>query len=428
MFNKVVGALVAAIACGSMATAQLRYDKEYEGITYHPDLWKDPVAGLRERIESGEVELTEQPSSGYLTALLDELDIPVSSQSLVFTKTSVQRRLISPRTPRALYFSDDVYVAWVPESRSLEIIAIDPTLGPVFYTLDRPSEESPDFEPQTFLCLRCHDSYSLSGGGVPRLLMGSMIPDAQGEQVFHEGWSLTSQETPIPERWGGWYVTGTHGDQTHMGNVFVKDQASVASLDSSAGANVVVLGDRFDVTPYLSGHSDIVALLVLEHQVHVQNAITRVSFDARTALARDPGGADAPSTETEVELDAMVETLVRALLFADEAPLGAPFRGTTSFASEFTARGPRDADGRSLRDFDLQERLFRFPLSYLIYADAFDALPEAVHLRIYGRLRAVLRAEPPHPLVERLGKDERSAVLEILEQTKEEFALFLTTP
>jgi hypothetical protein len=67
--------------------------------------------------------------------------------------------------------------------------------------------------------------------------------------------------------------------------------------------------------------------------------------------------------------------LLRSMLFSDEARLEAPMRGTSTFASEFAATGPRDSAGRSLKDLDLNHRLFRYPCSFLIYSDAFNALP-----------------------------------------------------
>jgi len=413
-------AAIGMVFCfGALATtghAQLRYDDEYEGISYRPELWADPVAALVNRIDAGEVELRADGPSRYLTSFLLALDVPLESQSLVFTKTSLQQRLISPATPRAIYFNDDVYVAWTQGSRALEITAVDPTVGPVFYTLTQLEGEPPVIEPKTFMCLRCHDSYSLTGGGVPRFLMGSMIPGPDGEQISHEGWSLTSQSTPIDERWGGWYVTGTHGEARHRGNLFLESAEAFTQLDLSAGANVTHLSEHVDLAPYPDEHSDIVALLVLEHQVQVQNLMTRVSFDARTLLARSARDGMTPEA-IDGELEEMIEPLMLAMLFVDEVGFDAPIRGTSGFTDAFTARGVAASDGRSLRDFDLERRLFRYPLSYLIHSSLFESLPEQVKLVFERRLQGVLQGSESNVTFGQLSEEDRRAIREILMDT-----------
>jgi hypothetical protein len=402
-----LGIAVAAVPPECSGGQRLRYDTEYESIHYSTAAPTDPVARLRMRLESGQTGLRFQPPNGYLASLLRELAIPVSSQILVFTKTSLQKGRISPATPRAIYFSDDAYVAWVQDSPVLEISAVDPNLGAVFYTLRQ--EESPRgaLERETFVCLQCHDSYSLTGGGVPRHLMGSGIPDPTGRLVSHEGWYLTDDRTPIAERWGGWYVTGRTGGQPHRGNIVAKDAAEAAALDFSSPADLASLEGRVDTRPYPGKHSDVVALLTLEHQVRVQNAITRVSWGTRTALHEaEKRGQPGPKVLTEIER--LAEPLVQALIFAGEAKLAGPIEGSSGFAEEFAARGPLDEKGRSLRQFDLKERLFRYPLSYLIYSESFDALPGVTKRYVARRL------------TEELGgsKDmDRRAALEILDAT-----------
>ncbi|HEY7698812.1 MAG TPA: hypothetical protein VIE88_10380 [Vicinamibacteria bacterium] len=384
------------IAAGQ-SVPRLRYDTEYPAIRYSSTVPSDRVSRLLRRIEAGEVRPSFDPERGYLDSLLRELDVPASSQILVFTKTSLQKGRISPETPRAIYFADDVYVAWVQGGPVLEISSVDPNLGAVFYTLEQTEGDRPGLERQTYVCLQCHDSFSLTGGGVPRHIMGSGIPDASGRLASHEGWSLTTDETPLEERWGGWYVTGTHPGERHMGNVFVKGDAAV---DCGEGANVTSLEKLVDTRPYLGKHSDIVALLVIEHQVHVQNLITRVNWDTRTALHR---AGSLPSGEIE----RLAEPLVRALLLLDEAPLHGPLTGTSGFAAEFARRGPRDSKGRSLRDLDLERRLFRHPVSYLIYSESFDALPQPTKAYVYRRIRE---------------DEDRKAAAEILDATKPDFA------
>ena len=406
--------LILALAAASTVT-QLRYDKEYPEIGYASSAPRDAIARLQQRIDTGGAQLKFEAPNGYLSSVLRELDIDVDSQILVFSKTSFQKGLIAPETPRAIYFTDDVYVAWVQESPSLEISTMAPELGAVFYTLEQAHNARPTFERQTFLCLRCHDSYSLTGGGVPRHIMGSGLPDASGRAAYHEGWYLTTEETPIDKRWGGFYVTGTHGSQSHLGNVFVKAGPGPgdddASVDFAAGANRTDLSELIDTGPYLGDHSDIVALMVIEHQVHVQNLITRVSWQARSASTSKP----------PKEIAEIAEPLVNAMLFAHEAELGAPIAGSSNFAETFVEKGPRDPKGRSLRELDLATRLFRYPCSYLIYSKAFDALPGEVKTYIYQRFREVLGGEDASQNFAHLSETDRAAIFDILAATKTDF-------
>ena len=419
----VVSAIFVPIAAS--AALQHRYDAEYESIQYSTTAPTDAVAQLQDRIAAGEVTLQLEAGSGYLTSLLRELGVDVDTQLLVFSKTSLQVSKISPQTPRAIYFNDSVYVAWVPGGR-VEISSVDARLGLVFYTLE---QRQPSFERHPIQCLQCHDTYALTGGGVPRNLVGSGLIDQSGALANHEGWFLTNDQTPIRRRWGGWYVTGTHGDQVHMGNVIIGSREPAASLDLSATGNIKDLANLVDTRPYVGGHSDIVALMVLEHQVHVQNVITRVSYDTRTALLNQKKhnrqlGLDEGflSEETASRVQSIAEPLVRALLMVDEAALTGVVTGTSGFTARFARLGPFDLEGRSLREFDLERRLFRYPCSYVIYSEAFDALPDVSKAYVYGRLREVLVGEDRSPAFAHLSPTDRREILEILELTKLEFA------
>ncbi len=404
------------------AAAQLPYDREYPTIPYATATPSDPVTRLAQRLETGDVTLEREGPSGYLASVLRELGIPVSSQMLVYSKTSLLTRLIWPETPRAIYFNDEVYVAWVPGSDGLEISAHDPGLGPVFYMLDSREGSGPQLRRQTGLCLQCHDSYSLTGGGVPRHILGSGLIDENGQLVSHEAWEVTTDETPIRRRWGGWYVTGTHGDQVHMGNLIVRDPAQI---DLAAGGNVTDLSGLLDTSPYLGSHSDIVALLVAEHQVHVHNLTTLLNYRTVTAIHADEQAGLRPgewSERTTGIVEGIGESLVRAMLFVDAPRFDDPIEGTSGFAADFARGGPTDARGRSLRDLDLDTRLFRYPLSYLIHSDAFDALPDPARAYVYRRIRQVLTGGDRRPGFAHLSEGDREAILSILEDTKPEFA------
>ena len=404
----------------TLATPQLPYDTEYPTIPYMTGETGDPVAALSRRLERGEVTLAREGPSAYLAAVLRELDIPISSQMLVFSKTSLLARLVWPETPRAIYFNDRVYVAWTPGSDGLEISAQDPELGGVFYSFEPGAEGGPGIRRQTGLCLQCHDSFSLTGGGVPRHIMGSGPTDENGQLASHELWQITTDTTPIRERWGGWYVTGTHGGQLHMGNVALGGGGADAL---TAGGNLTDLSELIDVTPYLGAHSDIVALLVAEHQVTVQNLITLLGYRVRTRLHIDqeaglPPGEMSPRTTRLVE--GLGESLVRALLFVGVPGFEAPIEGTSTFAADFEARGRRDAQGRSLRDLDLRARLFRYPLSYLIHSREYDALPAQARAYVRARLASILRGEEGGSDFGHLSQADREAILSILRDTKPE--------
>lgn len=389
------------LAMGVAVGAQMASIAEQDPIAYSKTAPKDAVAKLQQQIDSGEVTLAYDEAHGYLPAVLKALHVPVSSQGLVFSRTSLQVDRIAPWTPRAIYFNDDVYVGWVQGGPIMEVASADPALGGVFYTLSQQQTDHPKFERQTHACLQCHDSSS-STGGVPGFIMRSVVTDRYGYPVQADTGATTDQ-TPVEKRWGGWYVTGTMGNPPHMGNVFAPKLAhEIGNVQSYLAQNRLVsthdvtsLTDRFDVDPYLAPHSDAVALLVLAHQAAVHNLITLAGYEARV------GGG-----ELDARAKGVADRLANAMMFAKTAALPAPVKGTSNFAAEFQAMGPKDAQGRSLRDLDLNERIFKYPLSYLIYSDSFNALPASVKQHVYGRIRAEAPAD----------------VLQILRETKPDFA------
>lgn len=408
-----------------------RYDIEYPAIGYSTNRPEERIAALQRKIDAAEISLTFDAlddGRGYLDALLHALDINPDSQLLVFSKTSVNSAHIHPRQPRSIFFNDDTYVAWVPGAGMIEIASMDPELGPVFFVLEQSKSATPKFDRQTVQCLRCHDSLTLTGGGVPRFILGSGYINTRGDLVSHEGWILTDQETPLKFRWGGWYVTGSHGSQKHLGNIVVRDAASLQDLDSLRIGNLKTLDGLVETTNYPSDHSDIAAHLVIEHQVHVQNLIARVNYDVRTVLAKH-NSSDASdkqrssiTNETKTFIEETAETLVKAMLFADEAILSDAIVGSSDFAAQFENQGPSDQSGRSLRELDLRSRLFRYPLSYLVYSEAFDALPDIARNYVYKRFAEILLGGTEDELVAKLTSDERATIFNILSTTKPEFA------
>jgi hypothetical protein len=379
---------------------------EEDTIAYNKTAANGPIERLQQRIDEGKVKLKHQAAYGYLLSVLDELKVPTSSQMLVFSKTSFQRERISPSNPRAIYFSDDVYIGFVPGSPMLEISAADPKLGGVFYTLDQSAREKPRFV-RTDQCLECHATGKTMG--VPGHLVRSFETDESGVVDLKSGVSLVNHRTPFAERWGGWYVSGTHGDQIHRGNLIGSEAFEQQKAKPNYLGNLTNLSRFFDVSKLPGEHSDIAALMVLEHQTHMHNFITRLNYGARVALAQ----------YGHVKyLQSAVDAFLKYLLFTEEAELTEPVRGTSSFTQDFASVGPKDSKGRSLRDLDLRTRMFKYPCSYLIYSDAFDALPGPLKDTIYQRLFDILTDKDASPDFEAISRRSKRAILEILRETK----------
>lgn len=410
------------VAAGT-AHAQ-REDYERPPIDYLNAEVNDPVAQLARRIERGETKLQFDSRFGYLPAVLKELDVSVSSQTLVFSKTSLQLSRISPRTPRALYFNDEVYVGYCREGDVLELAATDAKQGATFYTLEQSSAKEPKFVRDRGGCLSCHATSRTQN--VPGYVVRSVFADPSGRPRLGSGTFTTDQRSPFNDRWGGWYVTGTHGSMRHMGNTISTDDER--TFDREPGANAADLSRYFRTEFYLSPHSDIVALMVMEHQTQMHNAITAANFETRQALHQSfqmnkvmnrPEGFISDSAQRRIASAA--DDLLRYLLMTDEFPLTDTVAGPTPFAEEFQSRGKRDAKGRSLRELDLRTRLFKYPCSYLIESPAFAALPTEVKTVVYGRLREILEGDDTSPEFAHLSPTMRQEIMEILEGTLPEF-------
>ena len=428
--------LICALACALLAqtspaadTVQ-RYEAEYPQIGYSDKPTHNAFFRLQQRLDKGEVKLEWRAPRGYLDSLLKALDIDPSSQSLVFSKTSLQIAWISERTPRAIYFDDETYVAWVDGAPSLELMAVDSVLGPVFYTLEnRNPVAAVKLDRETLRCLNCHDSFSLSGGGVPHFLMVSTNAGVEGDRAQRGASIDTTDSTPMRSRWGGWYVTGHDGNQPHLGNIVIRSQQDLDRIDSLRKPEIDTLKDVFDTQPYLTDKSDVVALVVLAHQVTVHNLITRANYKTRRFVGRDIDPAQNPnptwadfSPKMQKVVKTILEPLVRGLLNADAAPFTAPMAGNSGYDAWFQKRGPKDARGRSLREFDLKTRLFKYPLSYLIYSDGFKGLPEYAKQYVYRRLAEILRGQDRSPAYAELSATDRQSILEILTATDAAFA------
>lgn len=417
----VLHSLIVWLAAGPFCTsAQAR--PEDDPIFYSKTASHDPASQLEKRLDSGEGKFERDDEHGYLESLLKNLNVPVSSQGLVLSKTSFQANIINPHKPRAVYFNDETYVGYVQGGSVLEVISIDPQLGAVFYVMKQHSAR-PRLVRQNYECMQCHLSDNTQS--VPGLLMRSVYSDLEGQPNQSAGSFITNDHSPFSERWGGWYVTGKYGQQHHLGNMTCDDDGHPDLAESAANANITSLAKLFKTEPYLRDTSDVVALMVLGHQQSLHNLMTSTNYYVRTAIHESAeadkaaGHAPGPVPQKTQDVIAMAcERLVKAILFSGETHLTDPVTGSSGFAEEFSARGPRDSHGRSLRDFDLTHRLFKYPCSYLIYSDQFDGLPAEAKDIVLQRLWEVLTGKDTSKPFEHLSADDRSAILQILKETK----------
>jgi hypothetical protein len=391
-----------------VAAGQLEHPsllRNHPVIKYATTPTDDPIAQLDRKLESGEVTLTAEGPAGYLKSVLAALKVPVESQILVFSKTSFQAPRINPQNPRAIFYSDTVSVGWVRGGEVLEFIGQDPKLGSIFYTLSQAPGGKPRFE-RNDACVTCHASDVTHY--VPGMFIGSVFPGPDGTTMYGPAYT-TDHRSPFEIRWGGWYVTGTHKAARHMGNAVALDSTDLAAMITPQTVHVTDLTGRFDMTGYLSPHSDLVSLLTIEHQAKMLNLITRIGWEARIG-----------SKEAGRTLDTAAAELVDYMLFVDEAPLPGPITGTSGFAKHFASQGPRDKEGRSLREFALDTRLMKYPCSYLIYSEPFDAMPAEAKAAVYARLWEVLSGADRHERYNRLTPADREAIVEILQATKKD--------
>lgn len=385
-------------------------------IRYAESELTDPVAKLQKKIDSGEVELKWDEQFGYLPSVLDELHVPRSTQALVFSKTSLQRTRISPENPRALYYNDDVYIGYIPGSPLMEVSAVDPKLGGTFYSLEQEKVRKPKFTRETD-CLRCHGS--ARSLGVPGHILRSIGTDDTGELDPKTEAADVDQCMPMAERWAGYYITGHHGSQLHRGNLIGPAAFARQAKEPNYLGNITDLSPFFDVSRYPAKGSDLCALMVLEHQTHMHNYITRLNFETQIMM----------QTYGHIRyLRHQVNGFLRYMLFTEEAPLTEPVVGDSTFVSDFSNQGSRDGQGRSLRDLDMRTRMFKYPCSYLIYSEAFDALPEVMRDHLLQRLFDILTDKDPDPQFARIAETDKQAILEILRATKPNLPAYWQAP
>jgi hypothetical protein len=367
---------------------------QHPAIDYHGAALADPVSALQRDLASAKATLAFDGTHGFLRSLLARLDVPLESQILVFSKTGIQHPFTTPENPRALFFNDRVIVGFIPGAPVIEVASHDPKQGIVFQTLKQDAAEKQFVRPDR--CLTCH--LSANSLGVPGILVRSMFTEGTGRTRPQLGSSIVDHRTPLAQRWGGWYVTGTHGSARHMGNAMVTqamERGDEAITEHTLNRTTLI--DRISSGALPLPTSDIVALMVFDHQGHAMNLLTRLNWETRVAAA------DGVADFSKGDLRELVHDLVDYFLFVDEPALPSPVKGVSAFADVFSAAGPRDTRGRSLRALDLQTRLFKYRCSYMVYSPAFQALPDSSRRAVVARMHDVLRKRGDTDVIEILA-------------------------
>jgi len=402
-------------------------EDEYEQapIHYSETRPKDAVYDLEKLMKTGKVNLDRRSAWTVLTSLLKQFQIPEESQVMVFSKTSKQNDRISPQTPRVVYYGDDAYIGYAVGG-SIEISTIDPLLGPIFYLLDpEVSASKPLHFERDQSCLSCH------GGpftpGVPGVMVRSVFPSAEGHPITSQGSTVVDTTTPFGNRWGGWYVTGKHGALLHRGNVIATEKAdNTCDMPIEKGANMTELTTLFNTAPYPRKKSDIVALMVLEHQTSVQNILTKANHTSlramfmQTSLQKELGEVvlHEPTGTARRIIDHSAYDVIEALFFKDEASLPeGGIEGDEGFQEAFGKRARRTADGRSLKDFQLLSRLFKYRCSFMVHSLTFRHLTAPLKQTVIARMNEVLAGRDRSGQYDYLGASEREHILRILQET-----------
>jgi len=384
---------------------------EHPAIQYLARPTTDRVAVLKKSLAQNPDALPRDPSTGYLTGVLKALGVPKESQLLVFSKTGVQSSYTSPGKPRALYFDQSVAIGYNPGAPLLELAAHDPQQGVVFYTIEQHAD-APIVTRRTS-CMSCHVSATTLG--VPGMIARSNTVAEDGTLVPQTGSQNVSHQTPHPDRWGGWFVTSEdaappYAQMAHRGNITFSGRGNTSNQ---------VFVDWLNASPQSLGYplpsSDIVSLLVFDHQMHAINLLTRLNWESRVAAGdgevNPAGGA----------VRGLVNELADYLLFADEAPPLAPLTPPPAFAASLEARTPKDRHGRSFGQLDAVNRLLRYPCSFMVYSEAFDGLPKPVREAVYSRMLEVLSGHEARAARVRVTPADSRAIVEILKDTKPDF-------
>ena len=402
-----LAALVASANClPAEETKEIKFSDPPHG--YYTRTPEDAFSKWLREFKEGKSQLDTSSEKARLLSLLKALDVPVTSQLLVYSATSLQAGLIKPSNPRALYFNEEVYVGFVPGGK-LEIAAIDPELGPIFSVVNNSfrSGGPPDII-RTERCMNCH------AGNVSWHLPGftaeSVIPMNSGGSLDGFRRDIAGHTIPIADRLGGWHVTGAHEKGDHHGNVIGYATSSGYRTESNPPGRI------FDWDTYPVRTSDLFTHLIHEHQLGFHNLITLAVY--RTREFKETGRGMI-SLENQAKLNDLARQLVRYVLFANEAKLpNGGIKPDPAYEKDFLARRKAIANGASLRDLDLRSRLFRYRCSYLVHSPSFTGLPKEFKDRVVAGLTSALREQGGPPEFNYLPATEKRAISTILRETK----------
>ncbi len=365
----------------------------------------DPFSKLIPDFKSGKIKLNTQNQLSFVTSLLKALNIPASSQMLVFSTTSLQLSKISPRNPRALYFTEDLYLGYIPGGK-IEIISIDPQLGGIFYIFEIPRGEKTPQPQRAKRCMNCHADTDTRH--VPGLVIKSVIPGPNGGSLNSFRREQTGHQIPLEDRFGGWHLTDADPIKKHWGNLI--GQLSPAGLKKQ----IILPGQLFDFNNYPNDRSDLLPQLLHEHQVGFINRVVEAGYKYRSYLHTDKSQLS-PAHAKEIEQ--ITSDLTRYLLFADEAKLPPGINGDPQFKQDFRAKRQTLASGESLKDLDLGRHLFKYRCSYMIYSNAFQGLPKKFKQQIYQKLDQALNTQNPAPDYSYLPSAEKRIIKKLLQNT-----------
>lgn len=369
---------------------------------------QDRFARLQKQIESGEIRLDTTDDKTFLHSLLKALDVPVSSQLLVFSASSLQSEIINPRNPRALYFSEDLYLGFVPGGK-IEIIAMDPEMGAMFYIFERlrPGGGVPPIT-RSDKCFNCHAGNATKR--VPGLIAESLLPMLSGASLETYRRDEQGHQIPLDKRFGGWHLTGKHHLKENLANLMGRTSSSRGFEKTR-----VEPGQMSDLNLHLRPTSDILPHLLHEHQIGFENRVFHAAYVMRQLLAEGRGSL---SMAAKPEVEKLAEELARYILFVDEAELPTEgIEGDPEFIQEFQRNKKSVSAGPSLKDFDLKNRIFKYRASYMLYTDSWQKLPLMLRERVYFKMAEGLRDQNPNPVYTHLPVEEKRAIRAIMKET-----------
>jgi len=422
-FSRMINSLVVrcvllalSLVFGFVVNAQAASDYELAPINYSATKDDNAITRIQADIDRGILSWAEAKPIELLRSLLDQLNIPVSSQVLVFSKTSLQHKIINPSNPRAIYFNDDFYVGYVPGGM-IEVIACDDLTGMMFYSLNL--NEVP--ERRRFLrdqeCMTCHASRNTMD--IPGLLVRSVFTNQEGQALLSWGSLLTTPASPIEQRWGGWYVSGNKAQVKHMGNQWVDNpEIDRDAYDELHNQYLPGLSGFFDTRKHLADSSDILALMIMEHQIQVHNTLSAAKMRYLRAVYLDKAiHGDKISPSVDRMIADCVQSVLEALMFADELRLPEDgVEGSDEYRDSFMRLGYRH-DGHSLRDLRLEKRMFKYRCSYMIHSKSFEQLPDEIKIPVLTKLHAIVTDREPAVGLPLLSSREKERIHDILSHT-----------